>query len=151
MFFICEVFWTNYSNLQDKNKITFSFQNVIFIEDLQINLAIVCLLDVDECAIKKPCKNGATCTNTRGGYTCTCAGKWFTGKHCDQGRTIFGHVTSVYHAEIVWTEREQFSKESFVNIRICEYQMCSAKWRNISTTWTDWSLSGMFRYLRMLT
>ena len=43
-------------------------------------------LDVDECAVKKPCKNGAKCENTRGGYKCTCVGNWFTGKHCDQGK-----------------------------------------------------------------
>ena len=45
-------------------------------------------IDVDECISKKPCKNGAKCENTRGGYKCTCVGKWFTGKHCDQGRVI---------------------------------------------------------------
>ena len=43
---------------------------------------------MDECISKKPCKNGAKCENTRGGYKCTCVGKWFTGKHCDQGRVM---------------------------------------------------------------
>lgn len=39
--------------------------------------------DVDECK-PNPCKNGATCTNTRGSFTCTCNPGW-TGSLCDQG------------------------------------------------------------------
>lgn len=41
--------------------------------------------DVNECATVKPCKNGATCVNTLGGYQCRCP-NGFQGKHCDQGR-----------------------------------------------------------------
>ena len=40
--------------------------------------------DVNECA-KNPCKNGATCSNTHGGYRCTCSSA-FTGKNCDVGK-----------------------------------------------------------------
>ena len=42
-------------------------------------------IDVNECVVKNPCKNGANCENSKGGYKCNCVGKWFTGKHCDQG------------------------------------------------------------------
>ena len=41
-------------------------------------------LDVNECVTVKPCKNGATCVNTAGGYQCSCL-SGFQGKHCDQG------------------------------------------------------------------
>lgn len=44
-------------------------------------------LDEDECA-SSPCKNGGTCTETAGGFTCTCQ-KGFKGKHCDQGSIFF--------------------------------------------------------------
>ena len=40
--------------------------------------------DINECN-NNPCQNGGTCTNTIGGYNCTCA-QGFEGKHCDQGR-----------------------------------------------------------------
>ena len=41
-------------------------------------------LDINECSTRSPCKNGATCVNTFGGYQCNCA-KGFQGKDCDQG------------------------------------------------------------------
>ena len=40
----------------------------------------LCGEDVDECATN-PCQNGATCTNTHGGFECVCAGG-FTGANC---------------------------------------------------------------------
>ena len=40
----------------------------------------LCGEDVDECATS-PCQNGATCTNTHGGFECVCAGG-FTGTNC---------------------------------------------------------------------
>ena len=46
------------------------------------------LTDVNECLVRNPCKNGGICQNTRGGYQCTCAGRWFSGKNCDQGRLL---------------------------------------------------------------
>lgn len=43
---------------------------------------ISCDVDLEVCGRKKPCKNGATCTNIRGGqYACSCA-KGYTGKNC---------------------------------------------------------------------
>ena len=42
------------------------------------------LLDIDECLTTNPCKNGATCVNSIGGYQCQCA-PGFEGNHCDQG------------------------------------------------------------------
>lgn len=42
-------------------------------------------VDIDECALG-PCKNGGNCTNTAGGYNCSCVGGWFTGKNCDEGK-----------------------------------------------------------------
>ena len=43
--------------------------------------------DVDECA-KSPCKNGGSCTNTAGSFTCKCQ-QGFQGKLCDQGSILF--------------------------------------------------------------
>ena len=51
-------------------------------------------LDVDECAVNKPCKNGGKCENSKGSYKCTCVGGWFTGKHCDEGNKMLCQRTS---------------------------------------------------------
>lgn len=41
------------------------------------------LLDLNYCTNHKPCKNGASCTNTgQGSYTCTCL-VGFAGKDCE--------------------------------------------------------------------
>ena len=45
------------------------------------------LLDVDECKVRNPCKNGAKCVNSVGGYSCQCPEN-FKGKNCDQGKII---------------------------------------------------------------
>ncbi|KAM7440137.1 hypothetical protein ABFA07_010631 [Porites harrisoni] len=42
----------------------------------------ICERDANECATK-PCKHGATCKNSIGGYNCICA-KGFQGKLCDK-------------------------------------------------------------------
>lgn len=42
-----------------------------------------CDLDLEYCARKKPCKNGALCTNVRAGnYACSCK-KGYTGRNCE--------------------------------------------------------------------
>ena len=51
-------------------------------------VSFVILTDVDECAVRSPCKNGGKCQNTIGGYQCNCVGGWFSGKNCDQGRAL---------------------------------------------------------------
>ena len=46
--------------------------------------------DVNECGVDDgngPCKNGGTCNNTLGGYTCTCPEGW-TGPDCETGGLI---------------------------------------------------------------
>ncbi|CAH3141405.1 unnamed protein product [Porites lobata] len=37
----------------------------------------------DECKVSRPCKNGATCVSSLGGYTCQCV-PGFQGKNCEQ-------------------------------------------------------------------
>ena len=58
---------------------------LVYDTDILLVKCFASFIDVNECAVKNPCKNGAKCENTRGGYNCNCVGKWFTGKHCDQG------------------------------------------------------------------
>ncbi len=42
------------------------------------------LQDIDECSLRpQVCKNGATCTNTIGGYNCICVNGW-TGHDCSE-------------------------------------------------------------------
>ena len=41
-------------------------------------------LDVNECTVYKPCKNGGTCVNTVGDYNCQCPDN-YKGKNCDEG------------------------------------------------------------------
>lgn len=53
--------------------------------NLWIDLVLL-VADVNECVPNNPCKNGGICRNTIGSYQCTCVGRWFTGKHCDQGK-----------------------------------------------------------------
>ena len=48
--------------------------------------------DIDECK-QSPCKNGGTCTNKPGGYSCVCAAG-FEGENCDGGLENT-HVTSM--------------------------------------------------------
>ena len=36
--------------------------------------------------MRNPCKNGATCVNSVGGYSCQCPAN-YKGKHCDEGNT----------------------------------------------------------------
>lgn len=57
--------------------------------------------DVNECATVKPCKNGATCVNTLGGYQCRCP-NGFQGKHCDQGRVeIFPSTFTRFNSSFI--------------------------------------------------
>ena len=45
------------------------------------------VLDVDECKVRNPCKNGAKCVNSVGGYSCQCPAN-YKGKHCDEGNNM---------------------------------------------------------------
>ena len=44
--------------------------------------------DIDECILIDPCRNGATCVNTDGSYTCFCEPGW-QGKNCTIGKRSF--------------------------------------------------------------
>ena len=59
---------------------------------------LLCILDLDECAKGLDwCDNNAICTNTVGGFNCTCREGWTSidaGKTCD-GKLIHLKQTSV--------------------------------------------------------
>ena len=42
-----------------------------------------------------PCKNGASCSDSMYGYTCTCVNNW-RGRDCDN----FGKIGYIYHHDI---------------------------------------------------
>lgn len=46
-------------------------------------ICVILCADIDEC-LNMPCKNGATCNNKPGSYSCSCSAGW-TGKDCDEG------------------------------------------------------------------
>ena len=52
-------------------------------------------LDVDECKVRNPCKNGAKCVNSVGGYSCQCPAN-YKGKHCDEGIGKINFPLSVF-------------------------------------------------------
>ena len=52
-------------------------------------------LDVNEC-LAKPCRNGGTCKNTVGSYTCACVAGW-KGHDCEQGKWHAKIGANVFH------------------------------------------------------
>ena len=64
------------------------FNNTLFLI-LWVNFFIS---DLEYCARRKPCKNGALCRNVRAGqYSCTCK-KGYTGRNCERGKRCVGSV-----------------------------------------------------------
>ena len=51
-------------------------------------------LDVNECKVRNPCKNGASCVNSVGGYSCQCPGN-YKGKHCDEGENLYFFLRNI--------------------------------------------------------
>ena len=49
-------------------------------------MLLLLFADINECMTNNPCKNGATCENIFGGYTCRCV-IGFKGQNCDQGKS----------------------------------------------------------------
>ena len=89
----------------------------------------MCLLflitDVNDCSGNNPCKNGGSCVNNHGGYTCRCR-KGFTGTNCEKG-TPFGPqmkkvLHDIYHdnslemsRDFIEKRKTSFNKESVIS------------------------------------
>jgi len=43
-----------------------------------------CQLDINECQGNNPCKNGGTCINLQGNYTCDCRNTGYRGRQCEE-------------------------------------------------------------------
>ena len=54
-------------------------------------------LDVNECTVYKPCKNGGTCVNTVGGYNCRCPDN-YKGKNCDEATVC--ETENLFHTNL---------------------------------------------------
>lgn len=50
-----------------------------------LQIFILIFLDINECLVKYPCENNATCVNNDGSYNCDCVEGW-RGKNCQTGR-----------------------------------------------------------------
>ena len=55
------------------------------------------IVDVNECVLENPCKNGATCINNAGSYQCICQ-PGFSGPHCldSKYRVVKPFITKTY-------------------------------------------------------
>ena len=57
--------------------------------------------DINECSTNDPCKNGANCTNTIGGFQCSCA-SGFDGKYCDQGNVYILLPSTIFQFKLLF-------------------------------------------------
>lgn len=64
---------------------------------------VICL-DGDQCA-EKPCKNGAMCLDSVGGYDCVCK-SGFSGENCQQGQDgaylLFGLLCQFFYHQVLF-------------------------------------------------
>ena len=58
---------------------------VYYYNECHLNLVSLCLVELNECDLWTPCKNGATCHDLTNDYTCTCAPGW-TDKNCSTSK-----------------------------------------------------------------
>ena len=75
--------------------------------------------DVNECS-QGACKNGASCTNSVGGYSCSCATGW-EGTNCDVGKII----NRFYDRACVLIKHDIFLIRYIKNVKyIIMYSLC---------------------------
>ncbi|KAH3813034.1 hypothetical protein DPMN_141482 [Dreissena polymorpha] len=56
--------------------------------------------DVNECVTGVPCQNGGSCSNTNGGYLCTCPPGW-KGENCSISELSFLALTKSEGRELL--------------------------------------------------
>lgn len=74
--------------------------------------------DRDECSLDRPCLNGATCTNTPGGYVCNCAAGFY-GKNCQSGKSLDLSSGMFFFYSLNWK-----CPVSFINMNRKKYNAC---------------------------
>lgn len=77
-------------------------------------ICVILCADIDEC-LNIPCKNGATCNNKPGSYSCSCSAGW-TGKDCDEGNCLVKVWTEMKRQ---WKKRQRFAFFCGVRIPTC--------------------------------
>ncbi len=71
---------------------------------------LICFSDVDECFLR-PCKNGGTCSNSPGSYSCQCV-EGYTGRDCQTGNHT--KMASNVQSQIAFTEIIASTIESII-------------------------------------
>ena len=56
------------------------------------------LTDINECD-GGPCKNGGTCANSDGSYSCSCQDGW-TGNDCTQGMVFYLYLSKILGKQV---------------------------------------------------
>ncbi|TKS91936.1 Coagulation factor IX [Collichthys lucidus] len=78
---------------------TYEQARSVFQDSYRTDIFWAVYVDGDQCA-EKPCKNGAMCLDSVGGYDCVCK-SGFSGVHCDKGEALTS-ASVVIHSLLIW-------------------------------------------------
>ena len=58
-------------------------------------MSSMCLSEINECA-SSPCQNNGTCVDQIGNYMCHCPPDFYTGVHCETGKSCIT-ISAIVH------------------------------------------------------